>query len=407
MTMKKNSNCPSTEPGFVLRRLTPSIVAVSVLFALAACGKTDTSTSGGAGKPASEAKAEQPEEGLKLSEEEIKRAGLRVVPLEMQDVAETLAVTATIRPNQDRIARVVPRVEGRLVSVSANLGQSVNARQPLATLDSIALGEAHYAWMQAQTAQRAAQADFKRAEALNADEIISQKDFLRTKAELEKASAELHAAEGKLRLLGASIKQGETNTASIFSVVAPFAGTVIEKKATVGELANSSDALFTVADLSTLWIEANLTEAMLPKVRTGSKASVSVTAYPGEKFTGRVTYIANVLDKETRTIAARIEIANKDGRLKPEMFATAMIETGGNANQALLVPDEAIVLLQGLPTVFVAEHGSFTPKAIEPGDKLGGRTIVKSGLAAGDQVVVAGTYALKARLLKSQIGDAH
>ena len=89
------------------------------------------------------------------------------------------------------------------------------------------------------------------------------------------------------------------------------------------------------------------------------------------------------------------------------MFATAMIETGGNANQALLVPNEAIVLLQGLPTVFVAEHGSFNSKAIEPGDKLGGRTIVKSGLAAGDQVVVAGTYALKARLLKSQIGDAH
>jgi cobalt-zinc-cadmium efflux system membrane fusion protein len=162
-----------------------------------------------------------------------------------------------------------------------------------------------------------------------------------------------------------------------------------------------------VADLSKLWIEANLTEAMLAKVRTGNKASVSVTAYPGEKFQGQVTYIASVLDKETRTVQARIEILNKDGRLKPEMFATAMIETGAKSGQALIVPDEAIVLLQGQATVFVSEHGGFEPKAVEPGQKLGGRSVIKSGLVAGDSVVVAGSYELKARMLKSQIGDAH
>lgn len=382
------------------------LVLGACMLTLSACNKNEP-TPAATDKAATEASSEHQEGGIKLSEDEAKRAGLRIATIQPEDLAETLTVTATIRPNQDRIARVAPRVEGRLVSVAASLGQQVSAGQMLATLDSITIGEAQTAWMQAQSTQRVAQADFKRAEALNADEIISQKDFLRAKADFEKASADLRAAEGKLRLLGAAPKPGEANAASVFPIIAPFSGTIIEKKATQGELATPSDALFTVADLSKLWIEANLTEAMLAKVRTGNKASVSVTAYPGEKFQGQVTYIASVLDKETRTIQARIEIDNKDGRLKPEMFATAMIETGAKSGQALIVPDEAIVLLQGQPTVFVSERGGFEPKAVEPSQKLGGRTVIKSGLVAGDSVVIAGSYELKARMLKSQIGDAH
>ncbi len=382
------------------------LVLSACVLALSACNKNETEQPASS-KVATEAASEHQEGGLKLSEEEAKRAGLRIAKVQPEGLEETLTVTATIRPNQDRIARVAPRVEGRLVGVTASLGQQVHAGQALATLDSITLGEAQTAWMQAQSTHRVAQADFKRAEALNADEIISQKDFLRAKADFEKASADLRAAEGKLRLLGAAPKPGEANAASVFPIVAPFSGTIIEKKATQGELATPSDALFTVADLSKLWIEANLTEAMLAKVRIGNKASVSVTAYPGEKFQGQVTYIASVLDKETRTIQARIEIDNRDGRLKPEMFATAMIETGAKSGQALIVPDEAIVLLQGQPTVFVSERGGFEPKAVEPSQKLGGRTVIKSGLVAGDSVVIAGSYELKARMLKSQIGDAH
>jgi cobalt-zinc-cadmium efflux system membrane fusion protein len=124
-----------------------------------------------------------------------------------------------------------------------------------------------------------------------------------------------------------------------------------------------------------------------------------------------VTYIASLLDKDSRTIPARIEVENKDGRLKPEMFASATIETSGTGTAAkrevLSVPDAAILLLQGQPTIFVEEHGGYEPRAIEPGEKLSGRTVIKSGVEAGEKVVTAGAYALKARLLKSQIGDEH
>lgn len=385
----------------------------AVMASLTACGAGDKA-------PAAEKTATQKVEakggehtekdGLKLSPEEVQRAGIKVETLKVQSLKDSISVTATIRPNQDRIARIAPRVEGRVATASAKLGDTVRAGQTLATLDSLALGEASMALIQAQSAQRLAEADFKRAEALNADEIIPQREYLRAKSEHEKAGVALRTAEDKLRLLGVSPKSGG-RVESTFPVTAPFAGTVIEKKATVGQLSNPSEPLFTVADLSKVWIEANLNETQLTKVRPGASATVTVTAYPGERFVGRVTYVASVLDKDSRTIPARIEVDNKDGRLKPEMFATATIDTNGTVStqkgEVLTVPDEAIVLIQGQPTVFVFEHDGFEARAIEPGEKIEGRTIIKSGLAAGDQIVAAGTYALKARLLKSQISDEH
>ena len=164
--------------------------------------------------------------------------------------------------------------------------------------------------------------------------------------------------------------------------------------------------------LSRLWIEANLFEKDLGRVKIGAEAMVTVDAYPGESFQGKLTYIAAVVDKETRTVQARVEVANPGGRLKPEMFATASIRTSGTSgiadkDKALLLPQEAVVLMQGQPTAFVAEDGGFEPRVVELGDKLRDKVVIKNGLKAGERVVTAGTYALKARMLKSQIGDSH
>ncbi|MDP2818916.1 MAG: efflux RND transporter periplasmic adaptor subunit [Polaromonas sp.] len=379
-------------------------VLLAVLLVLGACG--DKSAKGT--EPATqEAKGEAAKEkkGLKLTPEEQERAGIKLEEVNSRTFEDFVSMTATIRPNQDRIAKIAPRVEGRIVSVSASLGDNVSAGQSLAIMDSLAIGEAQSALLRAQSSERVAQADFKRAESLSAEEIIPQKELLRARGELERASAESRAASDRLRLLGGSAS-ASGRAQSTFALTAPFAGTVIQKKATIGELGSPADAVFTIADLSKVWIEANLTDQLLSKVKTGAAATVTVGAYPGERFNGRVAYIANVLDKDSRTIAARIEVPNKDGRLKPEMFATANIATGGQL-EAISVPDGAILLLQGQPTVFVSEGGGFQPRAVETGEKLQGRTVIKSGLKPKDQVVAAGAYALKARMLKSQIGDAH
>lgn len=367
-------------------------------------GKTEQASEG-ATKPQEEKQEEKGADKLLiLSTEEIQRAGIRVQQLDLQEQAEQVVVTATIQANQDRLAHVAPRISGRIVKVMANLGDKVKSGQPLAVLDSIELGEARSAFLQAASEAAVAQAGFERAKRLQADNIIPEKEFLRARAEQEKAQASLRAASDKLRMIGIN---PENPSGSTFPVFAPFSGTVIEKKAVLGDLAPPDQSLFTVADLSVLWIEANLYDKDLSKVSPGAQASVTVSAYPNEVFKGRLTYISSVMDKDSRTVKARIEVPNSNGMLKLDMFATAAIHTGtGTGVKVLAVPEEAVLLLQGMPTVFVAKKDGFEQRTVEVGERAQGYVVLKSGVEAGENVVISGAYDLKARLLKAQIGDS-
>jgi cobalt-zinc-cadmium efflux system membrane fusion protein len=391
-------------------RLAALATALTAAISLAACGKGGAEDEHAAEGEKHAEHGEKKEGGhgeeLTLTTEEAERAGVKVEELKPQAIDDVVVVTATIQPDADRLAHVAPRIEGRITAAPAKLGDRVRAGQMLAALDSVDVGEAHAAWVQAQSELRIAEADYKRAEALNAEEIIARKDFLRAQSDRDKAAAGLRAAADKLRLLGGTPNAGG-GSASGFAVTAPFAGTVIEKKATLGELGRPGEPLFTIADLRRVWIQADLPEAALAKVRLGANAKVSVPAYPGETFAGRVDHLGAVLNKETRTVAARIVVPNADERLKPEMFATATIEVAGDKRELLSLPAAAIVLMQGQPTVFVYEQGAYEMRAIEPGERSGGRTVVKGGLKPGEQVVTAGAYALKARKLKSQLGHGH
>ncbi len=387
---------------------------VAAAIALSGCGKSSAPEEGDShavegSKHADHAEAKgghSEKEELTLTTEEAERAGVKVEEIAAQALRDSVAVTATIRPDQDTLANVSPRIEGRITSASVKLGDRVGAGQTLATLDSVEVGEAHTNWARAITEARIAEADFKRAESLNAEEIIPRKEFLRAQSERDKATAAVQAAKDRLRLLGASPSGAGSNPAS-FSVVAPFSGTIVQKKATLGDLARPGDPMFTIADLGRLWIQADLPEAALAKVQVGAGAKVQVPAYPEVTFPGRVTHIGAMLDKETRTVPVRIEVSNADGRLKPEMFATVSIETGAESRSVIALPDAAIVLMQGVPTVFVYEQGAYEMRPVETGDRTGGRTVVKAGIKAGEQVVTAGAYALKARQQKSQLGHGH
>ncbi len=239
---------------------------------------------------------------LKLSDTDIAAAGIKVEPLAEQPVRTRIVVPAEIQANQDRIAHVTPRIAGRIVKAPAALGERVRAGQTLAVLDSIELGEAQSAYLQAASRAATARADFERAEGLNRDQIISQKEYLRIRSEFQQSGAALRAAEDKLRLLGVAPPAATDRATSVFPLVAPFAGTVIEKDAVLGELAAPDRTLFTVADLSVLWVQATLFEKDLAMVKTGAAAEVTVAAYPNETFRGRVTYISDVFDKDTRTV---------------------------------------------------------------------------------------------------------
>ncbi|MGX0939386.1 membrane fusion protein, heavy metal efflux system [Cupriavidus metallidurans] len=351
---------------------------------------------------AAAAPTEQHPNTVQLTPDEIRQAGIQSTPAAMQDIAEPLLLTGTLTANQDKLAKVSVRLPGRVVAAEASLGQPVRAQQRLAELESIELGETQAAYQQALGEAHVAEAGLTRAKRLAVDDIIPQKDLLRAQADAQRAGAALRAAGDKLRMLGVAASE-TPGTRSRFPVVAPFAGTVIEKQAVIGTLVQADQPLFTIADLSTVWLEADVYEKDLAKLTTGIDATVTVEAYPNLAFRGKLTYLGAVMDKASRTVKARVEIANPDGKLRPGMFASVTLATA-NRTHALALPTGAIVQIQGKPAVFVAGKDGFAPRAVEPGHVMGGQTTIQAGLSAGEPVVVSGAYALKARLLKSQLG---
>ena len=356
-----------------------------------------------AGEKGGHGAEEKPGGPLKLSDAEINQAGIKVEQVAEESVQDTVTLTASIQANQDRMAHVAARVPGRIVRVNASLGQRVTRGQALAVLDSIEVGEARSVHRQARSEVSLAQADFDRYERLYKEQIVPQKEWLRARSQLEKSQSALRAASERLQLLGASAEDAQS---SVFPVSAPFAGTVIQKKAVLGELAEPKDMLFVVADLGTVWIEANLSERDLGLVKIGSEATITVSAYPNETFRGRLSYISSAMDKETRTARARIEVPNPSEKLRLEMFATVILQTTAQS-KGVIVPEEAVVILNNQPSVYVEDTAGFRARMVELGPRLSGRVVLKSGVKQGDLVVIGGAYALKARQLKSQIGDVH
>lgn len=372
----------------------------------AGCGGDDPAPKAGKDEHAAGKGDEHKDENLiRLSDEEASRAGIRTAALEEGEFAQTIAVTATVEANAERIAHVLPRIPGRVSAVSAKLGDTVRKAQVLATLESIEAGEAQAAYRQALAEAGVARAAYERAERLHKEEIIPAKEYQRTRGEYEKAQAGVQAAQGKLRMLGIDAGDAARGGAT-FPVVAPLAGTVIERKAVLGELAKTGEALFVVADLSKVWLVANVGEADLGRVRTGSVARARIPSHPDEVFRGKVGHVASVLERETRTARAIVELDNAKGLLRPQMFASVEIETGA-ARKVLAVPASAVTLVQGLPTVFVEEAGGFEARPVELGERSGGKVVLRSGVKPGERVATGGVYTLKARLLKSQIGEGH
>lgn len=393
------------------------LLAFAALSGLAGCGKPDAAAPGARAvaddhkgeKPGAHGKAgesgEHAEESvIKLSEAEMANAGIKIAKVAEEIVSAFITVSATIQPNRDRFAHVAPRVPGRILTVPAKAGDFVRAGQVLATLDSVEVGESTSAYQQAASQLSVAKADFDRTQRLFDEQVVPQKDLLRARGEYEKARASAAAASDKLRMMG--VTAGGGNAASTLSVTAPFAGTIIEKTAVLGELAQPDKPLFTVADLSTVWIEANLYEKDLGRVQRGAEAVVTVAAYPELRFKGKLAFVSAVMERESRTVKARIEVPNGDGRLKPEMFASASIQAEARG-RAIAVPIEAVVLVDNRSTVFVKEADGYESRKVELGETIGERQIVKAGLNPGDEVVVAGTYALKSSVQKSKIGSGH
>lgn len=381
------------------------LIAGALLLALSgltACGNSSTESAAlAAGSPGEEVHGAGETDVVVLDSASVTIAGIQT---DIVQTVETtgLLVTGTIIYDANRVSQIGPRTEGRIVTLQGDLGERVRTGQTLAILESVEVGRTRAEEHEAEALRRIARENYERERELEAQGISSRKELLQAEAELRRAEAALQSAQERLRVLGAG-----HGTGGQFAVTAPFAGVIVAREASRGEITSPADRLFTVADLSRVWIELNIFERDLARVAVNQSVEVVTAAYPGRTFPGRIVYLGDILDPQSRTVRARVEIPNADGVLKPGMFATATIQVGGGSRQ-MVVPQGAVQEVNGRKVVFVPgdEPGEFRAQPVEIGEIAdNGRVIVRSGLDAGDRIVVAGAFALRSELAKGEIRE--
>jgi len=328
----------------------------------------------------------------------------------------TLALTGEIAVNELKASRLSPMVPGIVTRVLVDFGQRVAAGQGLISVRSVDLAEAEAEYLEAESKMRLSQKTYERQKGLRAAGITAERELLEAEEDLASARIRTEAAHQKLVRLGFSdrdiqalVSQGMRGASGELVLRAPFAGTVLELHAVAGELLNPGDTAALVADLSQLWLWADIYERDLPRVldlkKKGEVRTVgTVQAYPGEEFSGRIDYVASVMDEKSRTVKIRINLANPDGRLRPGMFATVNLELPGR-QETLSVPSSAILSNEGRDFVFVHRDGNyFLRRPIVRGIEQNGRTEVMLGLDAGQTVVADGAFLLKSDVLRSKMG---
>lgn len=337
---------------------------------------------------------------------------LRIDAVKAQPVpVEEVAAPARIVMNPNRISRVLPPVQGRVVSVAVKLGDSVIEGQTLATVDSPDADMAIANYLQAEAAVRQAkaavsktQAEAQRAKNLLPFQGISERDaqaaandFAAAQSSLESAQATREQALRKLTLLGfkfSDLKQP-------YIVRAPIAGVVTELNVAPGDyraaVASPGDIatpMMSIADLSTVWVACDVPEPSIRLVQVGDSVSINLVAYPGEKFTGRVSRRASTLDPQTRTLKVHVELPNPQRRFVPEMFGA--MRHLGPAQMLPVVSSSAIVQEYGRSEVFVERQpGQFERRVITTGFRTRDTVGVTSGLQVNERVVMDGAILLR------------
>jgi len=347
---------------------------------------------------------------VRLPPDEVTRSGVTVEPVGRTTFRTYRTFPGVVRPNENALANITTLVRGRVAEVHADLGQMVKANQLLVVLHSGDLGLAQSAYLKARARRHVAEQAYERAQFLYQEKVIGQAEAQRREGEMIGIRAETQEAREGLRLLGMGDKEigilERTQTIrSQVSIVAPFAGRVITRDLTKGELVETTHKLFAVADLSTVWVVANVSEKDVSYVQRATAVAnqpveVFVTAYPDEVFQGTVSYVGDVLDPATRTMQVRLILENSKGHLKPEMFATIRVSSEPVAD-VLVVPEAAVQHDRDRSFVFVQkEPGVFESRTIKIGEKNGTSAEVLEGLQEGEMVVKEGAFTLKSELLK-------
>ena len=355
---------------------------------------------------------ETPPNYVRLTEEEMATSNLAVAPAIRGEFRRFRNFQGIVGANEHALAEVTTVVRGRVMAVHADLGQEVKTGQLLAVLSSSDLGTAQSTYLKTNANLHVAQHAATRATRLLAGNGIGIGENQRRQGEMIRLRAENREARDHLRLLGMSREEvnrlnREHTLHSYVSIEAPFNGRVIARNLTRGEVVETTAKLFVVADLSEVWVTANIPESDIPFIGHNPAkpqfVEVRVLAYPNQVFQGSITYVGDILDQVTRTMRLRIELPNPHRLLKPQMYAAIRVYSEPEPD-VLMVVERAVQRVGNRTFIFVQRQaGLFEARDVKLGDSNGQRIKALEGLQEGEQVVEDGAFVLRSELLGKQM----
>ncbi|MGE3957829.1 MAG: efflux RND transporter periplasmic adaptor subunit [Vicinamibacterales bacterium] len=371
---------------------TLTILAFVGAIGTAACGGAASTTAADT-KPA----ATQPNP-LEITAGDNLLPRLKLGEPEWANVAVSQTVAARIEVNQTRVTRVGSSVMGRITQLMVTEGQQVHRGELLALLNSTGLSDAQLLFLKADSQRKLAQRAVERAQVLLKNDVIGAAELQRREAEHAQAQAEFDAARDQLLLIGMAPEavdelESTHNINSVARIVASMNGTVLDRKLTLGQVIQPADTAFEIADLSELWLEADVPEQQAGNLRVGTPVEAEVAALPGVKIEGALSFVAATVNPDTRTVRVRMDLPNPNGKFKPAMLATVRLKD--DSMRQRVVPTSAVIREENGEFVFVQVEGNkYALRQVRLGVEVDGRRVLQEGVGEGEKIVVEGAFHL-------------
>jgi len=373
-----------------------SAVALVLAMTLTACSSDDRKRVGQMTSYSTNASASSVPQLFTIPQDQMSH--VQVVTVEPTRLIRTLRLTGTVAYNAFNTTPVITQVGGPVSRILVVPGQHVKIGQPMLDVSSPDYSQLLDAYLKAADAFRLADKNWARAQDLYQHHAIAQRDLEQAESDRNQAQADLNAADQGMRILG--IKNpgdlAKAPSSALIPVLAPIGGEVVERLVSPGQVVQAGQTqAFTISDLSTVWVLANVYQADLAAVRTGDDVVVKTDSYP-DSFHGKISYVSPALDPNTRTLQARIVVDNPGEKLKRDMYCTVTV-TAGSIPNAIAVPDSSVLRDDNnQPFVYLATSANqFGRRDVEIGESLDGKTRILRGLSPGERVVGDGSLFLQ------------